>query len=72
MLGALLAGFSGANPKQLFEANLTGLITMGIAGEKASELERGNLPGSFRSYLMDEINQLDFDKNQDLAKYKIH
>ncbi len=72
MLGALLAGFSGANPTQLFEANLTALITMGIAGEKASQLQRGNLPGSFRSYLMDEINQINFDKDQHLANYKIY
>lgn len=72
MLGALLAGFSGANPNHLFEANLTGLITMGIAGEKATQLERGNLPGSFRSYLIDEINQIDFEIDVSLANYKIH
>lgn len=72
MLGALLAGFSGANPAQLFEANLTGLITMAVAGEKAAQLNRGNLPGSFRSYLMDEINQINFDKDNKLVKFKIH
>lgn len=72
MLGALLAGFSGANPKALFQANLTGVITMGIAGEKAAKLERGQLPGSFRSYLMDEINQISFDKDIEIAKYKLH
>ena len=72
MLGALLAGFSGANPSALFEANLTGVITMGIAGEKAAKLERGHLPGSFRSYLMDEINQINFDKDIEIANYKLH
>ena len=72
MLGALLAGFSGANPSALFEANLTGVITMGIAGEKAEKLDRGHLPGSFRSYLMDEINQINFDKDIEIASYKLH
>lgn len=72
MLGALLAGFSGASPKALFEANLTGLITMGIAGEKAAKLKRGHLPGSFRSYLMDEINQVNFKTDTELANYQLH
>jgi hydroxyethylthiazole kinase len=72
MLGALLAGFSGANPEHLFEANLAGVITMGIAGEKAAKLDRGHLPGSFRSYLMDEINQIDFKTDTELANYKLH
>lgn len=70
MLGALLAGFSGANPSTLFEAILTGVITMSIAGEKAEKLDRGHLPGSFRSYLMDEINQVNFDKDIEIANYK--
>lgn len=72
MLGALLSGFSGANPSALFEANLTGLICMGIAGEKAAKLDRGHLPGSFRSYLMDEINQINFSTDSEFAKYKLH
>jgi hydroxyethylthiazole kinase len=72
MLGALLAGFSGANPEALFEANLAGLVTMGIAGEKASKLDRGNLPGSFRSYLMDEIHQVNLKTDAGLANYQLH
>jgi hydroxyethylthiazole kinase len=72
MLGALLSGFSGANPEALFEANLAGVISMGIAGEKAAKLERGHLPGSFRSYLMDEIHQLDFKNDDKLVNYKLH
>lgn len=72
MLGALLAGFAGANPKALFEASLSGVVAMGIAGEKAAQLERGNLPGSFRAYLMDEINQLNLDTDKELINYKLH
>jgi hydroxyethylthiazole kinase len=72
MLGALLSGFSGATPKALFETNLAGVISMGIAGEKAAKLERGHLPGSFRSYLMDEIHQLDFKNDDKLVNYKLH
>ena len=72
MLGALLSGFSGANPGALFETNLAAVISMGIAGEKAAKLERGHLPGSFRSYLMDEIHQLDFKNDDKLVNYKLH
>jgi len=72
MLGALLSGFSGANPGALFETNLAGVVTMGIAGEKAATLERGHLPGSFRSYLIDEIHQLDFKNDDKLVNYKLH
>jgi len=72
MLGALLSSFSGANPGALFETNLAAVISMGIAGEKAAKLERGHLPGSFRSYLMDEIHQLDFKNDDKLVNYKLH
>ncbi|MCC5912526.1 MAG: hydroxyethylthiazole kinase [Clostridiaceae bacterium] len=58
MLGALTAGFCGAND-DLFSATVASHLTMALAGERASLGENGHLAGSFRVNFFDEIYQLD-------------
>lgn len=55
MLGALTAGYCGAQATQLFEATILAHLTMAIAGEHAAQDEKGYLPGAFRSHLMDYV-----------------
>lgn len=62
MLGALTAGFCGANQNELLAACVASFAHMSIAGENAAKLNRGNLSGSFRSFLMDEIDQLNAEE----------
>lgn len=58
MLGALTAGFCGAND-DLLTATAAAHMVMGIAGELAEESMEGKGPGSFRSALMDHIYIID-------------
>ncbi|SES64100.1 hydroxyethylthiazole kinase [Natronincola peptidivorans] len=58
MVGALTAGFCGANDN-LLAATMTSHLVMTLAGEKAVEGKDGNLPGSFRIKLFDEISLVD-------------
>ncbi|MEN1759962.1 hydroxyethylthiazole kinase [Anoxynatronum sibiricum] len=57
MAGAVIAGFCGAaeNP---FKGTVAGLLAMSLAGEKAAAGEGGQLPGTFKVKLIDEIHQL--------------
>lgn len=71
MLGALLAGFAGAHPQQLFEASVAACVVMGIAGENAKARENGDLPGSFRAFLMDEIYRLDASRIEGASKVRV-
>ena len=58
MAGALIAAFCGATTDLLVAAAAAHLC-MGVAGELAFEQNKGNLPGSFRAHLMDQIYLLD-------------
>lgn len=59
MCSSLIGSYCGAATKKLFEATVTALITMGVAGELSFEEagERGN--GSFRVSLQDTISKMD-------------
>jgi hydroxyethylthiazole kinase len=54
MLGALTAGFCGAYDDP-FVAACAAHLTMALAGELAQSRDNGDLPGTFKSRLMDEI-----------------
>lgn len=58
MLGALTAGFCGANTDNLLASCIASFLSMGIAGEHAAQHNRGCYPGSFRVFLIDEIYKL--------------
>ncbi|SNS25085.1 hydroxyethylthiazole kinase [Anaerovirgula multivorans] len=58
MVGALTAGFCGANDDLLIATAASHLV-MSLAGEKAVKAKEGNLPGTFRMKLFDEIYQID-------------
>ncbi|EHQ90932.1 hydroxyethylthiazole kinase [Desulfosporosinus youngiae] len=58
MAGALVAGFCGAN-NDAFLSTAAALLTMSIAGELAQEAPGGDLPGTFRVHLIDQISLMD-------------
>ncbi|MBP1760018.1 MAG: hypothetical protein H6Q63_935 [Firmicutes bacterium] len=55
MVGALVAGFCGAN-NDAFLATTAALLTMALAGELAQQTPGGELPGTFRAHLIDQIS----------------
>lgn len=58
MCAALIGAYCGANPNNVFDATVTGVTTMGVAGEIAYNNidSEGRGTGSFRTYLIDAIN----------------
>lgn len=68
MLGALTAGFSGANKDNLLAACIAGFLSMSIAGEHAAQKDGGDAPGSFRAFLIDEVYKLTDDVLKEKAK----
>lgn len=60
MVGALTAGFCGADD-DLLTATIASHLVMSLAGEKAAKAVKGNLPGTFRVNLFDEIHLIDED-----------
>ncbi len=73
MLSALSAAFLAAFPRDGFAAALASLTVMGVCGERAAarmQAERRGV-GSFRTYLMDEIDLLDEKSLESEAKYEI-
>ncbi len=58
MAGALVAGFCGAY-EDAFGATVAALLTMSLAGELAQETSGGELPGTFRAHLIDQISLVD-------------
>lgn len=70
MCGSLIGTYCGANSNNIFGATVTGVTTMGVAGEIAynyiTREERGT--GSFRTYLIDAINLMTVDNLKEGAK----
>lgn len=58
MVGALMAGFCGANDDQYLAA-AAAVVTMNLAGELAQENPGGQYPGTFRTRLFDQISLVD-------------
>ncbi|BAE83191.1 hydroxyethylthiazole kinase [Desulfitobacterium hafniense] len=58
MAGALVAGFCGAY-EDAFGATVAALLTMSLAGELAQETSGGELPGTFRAHLIDQLSLVD-------------
>ncbi|WP_019039065.1 hydroxyethylthiazole kinase [Psychroflexus tropicus] len=71
MLGALTSGFCGANPKELMAACIASVLSMGVAGELAANIDRGTMPGSFKVFLMDEIYRLTDETLKEKAKIEL-
>lgn len=69
MVGALTAGFCGANDDYLL-ATGTAHLAMALAGELAVASPGGQLPGTFRSHLFDNISQIDADTFQKRGRVK--
>jgi hydroxyethylthiazole kinase len=68
MLGALTAGFCGANKENLLASCIASFLSMGLAGEHAAQQNRGVYPGSFRVFLIDEIYKLNDTILRDKSK----
>ena len=68
MLGALTAGFCGANKDNLLVSCIASFLCMGIAGEHAAQQSRGGYPGSFKVFLTDEIYKLNDSILRDKSK----
>ena len=68
MCTSLIASFCGAAPTSIFNATVSALLSMGIAGEIAHDRagEKGN--GSFRAALHDALSQLDSNTLEKRAK----
>ncbi len=60
MVGALTTALCGAN-EDWFTATCAAHLMMALAGELAAESPGGQLPGTFRANLMDQIYSLDQD-----------
>lgn len=70
-LSALVAAYATANQENPLEATLAAVCAMGICGEKAYkrlELEDGS--GTYRTYLMDAIYNLQGEELESFAKYE--
>mgnify|MGYP006266819055 CR=1 FL=1 len=67
MLGALVAAFCGAGHDYL-QASVAACISMGVAGEGAEATEKGKLPGSFRTNLIDQLYLLNATLLKEKAK----
>lgn len=72
MLSALVTGFIAANKEAIFDAAVSAVCLMGLAGEKAKEKVEKHSAGtsSFRTYLIDEIGLI--EKLDEGAKYEIY
>ncbi|SMP61786.1 hydroxyethylthiazole kinase [Anoxynatronum buryatiense] len=57
MAGAVIAGFCGAAASS-FEGTVAGLLAISLAGEQAAASADGDLPGTFKVKLIDEIHRL--------------
>lgn len=68
MLGALISGFCGACD-DCFDATVAAVSAMTIAGELAQEQPGGELPGTFKTHLFDQISLM--DENIFLKRTKI-
>lgn len=72
MLSSIITAFISSNKKEVYNAAITAVISMGICGEiafKRLKKEDGN--SSFRNYLIDAFYNLDFDKFKEMARYEM-
>ncbi len=67
MLGALVAAFCGAGNDYL-QASVVACLSMGVAGEGAEATDKGKLPGSFRTNLIDQLYLLNASLLKEKAK----
>ena len=68
MLGGLTAGFCGVGKDHLLASCISSFLSMGIAGEHAAQKKGGDAPGSFRTFLIDEVYRLTDDLLKQKAK----
>lgn len=61
MLTSMIGSFCGANPDKLYEACISAVCAMGMAGEYAYEkiMERNEGTASYRQYIIDFISKMD-------------
>lgn len=65
MLAGVVAAYAYANIENILEATVCAISGFGLAGELAvqkQELENKKGTGTFRTYLIDEISLMDYDK----------
>ncbi len=72
MLSAIIGAFIGANPDNITEAVLSAVCVMGICGERA-QLRLKSMDGNatFRTYLIDELYNMDEKILGECAKYEM-
>ncbi|MFZ7121610.1 MAG: hydroxyethylthiazole kinase [Eubacteriaceae bacterium] len=72
MCSSLIGAYCGGSPRDIYNATVTGIATMGLAGEMAFENinkeKRGT--GSFKVYLIDAINLMTSDILKAGAKFE--
>ena len=72
MLSAVLGAFIGANPDNITEATLAAVCAMGICGERAfRRLKENDGNATFRTYLIDELYNMDTKTLEECAKYEM-
>lgn len=69
LLSALLTAYLASNPERQLEGAVTALCAMGLCGEKAAKISRGN--GSFAMNLLEELGNLTGEILEQGAEYEI-
>ena len=64
MLTCVIGSYCGANPENILDATAAAVVAMGLCGELAEKkmIERNEGTGSFRTYLIDNMSNLDINK----------
>ena len=70
MCSSLIGSFCGAAPDKLFEATVSAMLSMGIAGELAVEEAGQRGKGSFHMALHDAISQMDAKTLETRANFR--
>lgn len=72
MLSAIIGAFIGANPNDIIEATVSAVCAMGVCGERAfARLKDNDGNATFRTYLIDELYNLDSKTLERCAKYEM-
>lgn len=72
MLSAIIGAFIGANPHNITDAALSAVCVMGICGERAYfRLNKNDGNATFRTYLIDELYNINDEILGESAKYEM-
>ena len=72
MLSAVIGAFIGANPENITESVLSAICVMGVCGERAfNRMTETDGNATYRTYLIDELYNIDGDVLEENAKYEM-